>query len=169
MFINMTSNGSAFIRFWLARAASSELSTSLSFLEPSCYKNIHCKWDVCQDNHDKPEICKLLMPRPVYLMQFGQRIFSSISLWISPYLFACIDQSENMHTLFCLWAVLHLFLTTELRHYKTISFMLFNELLRFLSEIETDNLTISNSKIITLDFTVWKIAISWSSLIYLLI
>ena len=47
--------------------------------------------------------------------------------------------------------------------------MLFNELYRFLSEIETDNLTVSNSEIITLDFTVWKIAISWSSLIYLLI
>ena len=28
------------------------------------------------------------------------------------------------------------------------------------SEIETDNLTVSNSEIITLDFTVWKIAIS---------
>ena len=40
------------------------------------------------------------------------------------------------------------------------SFMLFNELNRFLSEIETDNLTVSNSEIITLDFTVWKIAIS---------
>ena len=47
--------------------------------------------------------------------------------------------------------------------------MLFNELKRFLSEIETDNLTVSTSKIITLDFTVWKIASSWSSLIYLLI
>ena len=35
-----------------------------------------------------------------------------------------------------------------------ISFMLFNELYRFLSEIETDNLTVSNSEIITLDFTV---------------
>ena len=34
------------------------------------------------------------------------------------------------------------------------SFMLFNELERFLSEIETDNLTVSNSEIITLDFTV---------------
>ena len=37
---------------------------------------------------------------------------------------------------------------------KSLSFMLFNELLRFLSEIETDNLTVSNSEIITLDFTV---------------
>ena len=36
----------------------------------------------------------------------------------------------------------------------TFSFMLFNELQRFLSEIETDNLTVSNSEIITLDFTV---------------
>ena len=35
-----------------------------------------------------------------------------------------------------------------------ISFMLFNELKRFLSEIETDNLTFSNNEIITLDFTV---------------
>ena len=34
-----------------------------------------------------------------------------------------------------------------------ISFMLFNELQRFLSEIETDNLTVSDSEIITLDFT----------------
>lgn len=35
MFINITSRGSAFIRFWLAEAASSELFTSRSFLEPS--------------------------------------------------------------------------------------------------------------------------------------
>ena len=35
-----------------------------------------------------------------------------------------------------------------------ISFMLFSELLRFLSEIETDNLTVLNSEIISLDFTV---------------
>ena len=41
-----------------------------------------------------------------------------------------------------------------------ISFMLFNELWRFLGEIETDNLTVSNSEIITLDFSVWKIAFS---------
>ena len=52
---------------------------------------------------------------------------------------------------------------------KLLSFMLFNELDRFLSEIETDNFTGSDSEIITFDFTVWKIAISWSSLIYLLI
>ena len=44
--------------------------------------------------------------------------------------------------------------------HKRLSFMLFNELWRFLSEIETDNLTVSNSEIITLDFTVLKIAIS---------
>ena len=37
-----------------------------------------------------------------------------------------------------------------------ISFILFNELLRFLGEIETDNLTVSNSEIITFDFTVSK-------------
>ena len=37
---------------------------------------------------------------------------------------------------------------------RSFSFMLFNELKRFLSEIETDNLTVSNSEIITLDFTV---------------
>ena len=34
------------------------------------------------------------------------------------------------------------------------SFMPFNELKRFLGETETDNLTVSNSEIITLDFTV---------------
>ena len=34
------------------------------------------------------------------------------------------------------------------------SFVLFNELEKFLSEIETDNLTVSNSEIITLNFTV---------------
>ena len=38
--------------------------------------------------------------------------------------------------------------------------MIFNELQRFLGEIETDNLTLSNSDIITLDFTVCKIGIS---------
>ena len=37
---------------------------------------------------------------------------------------------------------------------KIFSFVLFNELQRFLSEMETDNLTVSNSEIITLDFTV---------------
>ena len=37
---------------------------------------------------------------------------------------------------------------------KNLSFMLVNELQRFLSEIETDNLTVSNCEIITLDFTV---------------
>ena len=48
MFINITSSGSAFIRFWLANAASSLLSTSRSFLDPSwnprwlvCYTNIN--------------------------------------------------------------------------------------------------------------------------------
>ena len=39
---------------------------------------------------------------------------------------------------------------------KSISFILFNELWRFLSEIETDILTVSNSEIITFDFTVSK-------------
>ena len=38
--------------------------------------------------------------------------------------------------------------------------ILFNELQRHLGEIETDNLTLSNSDIITLDFTVCKIEIS---------
>ena len=33
---------------------------------------------------------------------------------------------------------------------------IFNELQRFLGEIETDNLTVSNSEIITFDFTVSK-------------
>ena len=37
-----------------------------------------------------------------------------------------------------------------------LSFILFNELSRFLGEIETDNLTVSNSEIITFDFTVSK-------------
>ena len=37
-----------------------------------------------------------------------------------------------------------------------ISFILFNNLQRFLGEIETDNLTVSNNDIITLDFTVSK-------------
>ena len=36
------------------------------------------------------------------------------------------------------------------------SFILFNELWRFLGEIETDNLTVSNSDIISFDFTVSK-------------
>ena len=35
-----------------------------------------------------------------------------------------------------------------------VPFILFNELLRFLGEVETDNFTVSNSEIITLDFTV---------------
>ena len=39
---------------------------------------------------------------------------------------------------------------------KNISFILFNELWRFLGEIETDNFTVSNSEIITFDFTVSK-------------
>ena len=39
---------------------------------------------------------------------------------------------------------------------RQFSLMLFNELYRFLNEIETDNLTVSNSEIITLDFTVLK-------------
>ena len=37
-----------------------------------------------------------------------------------------------------------------------LSFILFNELKRFLGGIETDNLTVSNSEIITFDFTVSK-------------
>ena len=37
-----------------------------------------------------------------------------------------------------------------------ISFILFTELWRFVGEIETDNLTVSNSEIITFDFTVSK-------------
>ena len=41
-----------------------------------------------------------------------------------------------------------------------VSFMLFNELQRFLGEIKTDNFIVSNSEIITLSFTVRKIAIS---------
>ena len=45
--------------------------------------------------------------------------------------------------------------------YKTrdkhfISFILFNELWRFLREIETNNFTVSNSEINTFDFTVSK-------------
>ena len=36
------------------------------------------------------------------------------------------------------------------------SFILFNDLQRFLSKTETDSLTLSNSAIITLDFTVSK-------------
>ena len=38
----------------------------------------------------------------------------------------------------------------------SFSFILFNELSRFLGEIETDNLTVSNSEIITFDFSVSK-------------
>ena len=41
----------------------------------------------------------------------------------------------------------------------SFSFILFNGLKRFLGRIETDNLTVSNSEIITLDFTVSKIEI----------
>ena len=40
------------------------------------------------------------------------------------------------------------------------SFILFNGLQRFLDEIETDNLTVSNSEVITLDLTVSKLGIS---------
>ena len=36
------------------------------------------------------------------------------------------------------------------------SFILSSELLRFLGEMEADNLTVSNSEIITFDFTVSK-------------
>ena len=39
---------------------------------------------------------------------------------------------------------------------NVVSFILFSGLLRFLGEIETDNLTVSNSEIITFDFTVSK-------------
>ena len=45
------------------------------------------------------------------------------------------------------------------------SFILFNGLQTFLDEIETDNLTVSNSEVITLDLTVSKPGISW---VYLL-
>ena len=38
MFINITSRGSAFMRFWFAEAASSELSTSRSSFFPSCHQ-----------------------------------------------------------------------------------------------------------------------------------
>ena len=40
--------------------------------------------------------------------------------------------------------------------YISFSFILFNELQRFLGKIVTDNLTVSNSEIITFDFTVSK-------------
>ena len=39
---------------------------------------------------------------------------------------------------------------------KVVSFILFNELKIYLGEIETDNLTVSNSEIITFYFTVSK-------------
>ena len=39
---------------------------------------------------------------------------------------------------------------------KLLSFILFNELQRFLGEMESDNLTVSNSENITFDFTVSK-------------
>ena len=42
------------------------------------------------------------------------------------------------------------------------SFMLFNKLQRFFGEIETNNLTVSNSEIITLDFNVSKrVSVKW--------
>ena len=47
-------------------------------------------------------------------------------------------------------------LTEKHEFVSAISFILFNELFRFLGEIETDNLTVSNSEIITFDFTVSK-------------
>ena len=37
-----------------------------------------------------------------------------------------------------------------------LSFIILNELWKFLGEIETDNLTVSNGEIITFDFTVSK-------------
>ena len=37
-----------------------------------------------------------------------------------------------------------------------ISFIIFNELQKFLGEIKTDNVTVSDSEIITLDYTVHK-------------
>lgn len=42
--------------------------------------------------------------------------------------------------------------------------MLLNELYRFLGEIETDNLTVSNGEIIILNFTVSKIGFSFNTL-----
>ena len=42
----------------------------------------------------------------------------------------------------------------ELTETTSFSFMLFNELLRFHGEIGTYNFPVSNSEIITLDFTV---------------
>ena len=50
----------------------------------------------------------------------------------------------------------HVFSTTVETPYIGVSFMLFNDLQRFLGEIKTDNLTVSNSEIITFDFTVSK-------------
>ena len=38
-----------------------------------------------------------------------------------------------------------------------ISFIVLNELKSFVNEIDTDNLTVSNSELITLDFTVSEI------------
>ena len=49
------------------------------------------------------------------------------------------------------------------------SFILFNELWRFLGEIETDYLTVSDSEIISLNFTVLKKRFSGYNLVYLLI
>ena len=51
------------------------------------------------------------------------------------------------------------------------SFILFNELdvLRFLGEIKTDNLTVSSSEIIIFNFTVSKIGFSGNSLVYFFI
>lgn len=55
MFINITSSGSAFILFWLAWAASSELSTSRSFFDPSCCTENHsCAHSVCKLAHEYP-------------------------------------------------------------------------------------------------------------------
>ena len=56
-------------------------------------------------------------------------------------------------------AVLKIFCSQGCSYTKCLSFILFNELLRFLGEIETDNLTVSNSEIITFDFTVSNIRI----------
>ena len=50
---------------------------------------------------------------------------------------------------------------------KIYSFILFNELYRFLVEIGTDNLTVSNGAITTFQFIVSKIGFSWKSLVYL--
>ena len=48
--------------------------------------------------------------------------------------------------------MLHIYWTKKLE--MIFSFILFNGLKRFLGEIETDNLTVSNSELITFDFTV---------------